>query len=103
MTHAYQELRQLGLSKLAIECYLCLYDNGPLLASQMAVNIGRPGMGMHRVLHRLVVYGFVESTKTKLGPTYFSGLPLTHALVSYHLYQRNLLKNLLIVQADGKR
>ena len=98
MQDEYLELRQLGLSKLAIACYRSLYEDGSTHVGVLAKRLGKLPNGLHRVLAKLNKLGFIETYQYETGWSYHVALPLFEVLVAYQAHQRLALNALIRLQ-----
>jgi sugar-specific transcriptional regulator TrmB len=89
------ELAKLGFSKLAIDCYGNLYNNGSATAAELSQRMQKSATNLYRSLQRLSELGFVTSLKTDEGSTYFLAVPVAKALVIYSDYQRHLMLGII--------
>lgn len=87
----FEVLRELGLSKAGIKCYVHLLEHGPATTRKMAQRLKMPQTNLYGVLESLVSQGFVSESKLTVRPTLFAARPLNHALREYYMNRRVLV------------
>lgn len=99
---AYQLLRELRLSNVAISCYESLCEEGPTTVGKLAERLKKQPACLYRELKQLEQKGFVVSLKTTQTPTYFYHVPAEEALERLADYQYQMLRPLIDKQASSK-
>ena len=88
MEKDYQPLRKLGLSDLAIDCYISLFQDGGASVKELSDRLQRSVWSIHKCLKPAIKYGFVVKTPLAYGPKLFFAVTLDEALDNYHKYLR---------------
>lgn len=98
----YNDLDRLGLSRTAIACYAALAENGPGTAGELAKRLGRPRTSVYHALNKLLIWGYVESSKSIVLPqaTRFRAVRLDKALENLAIYQRRAVRELIDLQIE---
>ena len=89
----YQYLRQIGLSKHAVELYELLLERGPLSAQEAAVNTEAFASAQYRLFYELESRELVRRLSGR--PLRFEALPLSDGLQASLLNQERQLESLV--------
>lgn len=92
MKASLNELKNLGLSPVAIQTYNQLLDKGAMTVSKLARSLDTLPQSLYRIIVELEEKGFI----TEIGdyPQQFQARPLANALDHYLEYQKRLVESL---------
>jgi sugar-specific transcriptional regulator TrmB len=90
----FEVLREIGLNKTGVRCYVCLLEQGPATACRLAKRLKLPQTNLYGVLAKLTEQGFVSKFKMTTQPALFTARPLDQALSEYYMHQRRLILEL---------
>jgi sugar-specific transcriptional regulator TrmB len=93
MSH-FGVLKEVGLSKTGVRCYVCLLEQGPATTRELAKRLKLPQTNLYGVLTKLTEQGFVSKFKMTTQPALFTAQPLNKALREHYIYQRRLVLSL---------
>ena len=94
----YRVLKSFGCSKLAIDCYRSLYEEGSATAGDLARRLGKNSRnGLYEVLSSLRLCKLIKSYRYD-GWTIHEYIPLNQALVARHREERLTLSELIEYQ-----